>query len=37
MNQSWYHAQSWYAPLVSDEAEEDLALKKIEELPGASG
>ena len=37
MNQSWYHAQSWYAPLVSDEAEEDLALKKIEELPDREG
>ena len=37
MNQSWYHAQSWYAPLVSDEAEEDLALKKIEELPDKEG
>ena len=37
MNQSWYHTQSWYAPLVSDEAEEDLALKNIEELPDKEG
>ena len=37
MNQSWYHAQSWYAPLVSNEAEADLTLANIEELPDKGG
>ena len=37
MNQSWYHVQSWYAPLVSNEAEADLTLANIEELPDKGG
>ena len=33
MNQSWYNTQSWYAPLVSDEAAEPVPVTGIEGLP----